>query len=140
MHINFFCSAVQACASKFLLLRASGDNAGSVSATSSLLSEDSVQQKVAADGLPHVVCLKCDPNEVTGFTGKAPDRSEQPDRISKIHLQRAVTAPIENFNMPFFKVLTESCESRVFGESSVFDLITLLYLSACFSHSSGLQL
>lgn len=65
---------------------ASRDNAGSGSATSSLLSDDSVQQKVAADRLPHVVCLKCDLNEVTGFIGKGPDRSEQPNRISKIHL------------------------------------------------------
>lgn len=58
-------------------------------------------QKVAADRLPHVVCLKCDPNEVTGFIGKCPDRSEQPNCISKIHWQRAVTAPIENSNMHF---------------------------------------
>lgn len=53
------------------------------------------------DRLPHVVCLKCDPNGVTCFIGKGPDRSEQPNRISKIHLQRAATASIENFNIHF---------------------------------------
>lgn len=85
----------------FLLFRACRDRACSGSATSSLLTQDSVQQKVPADSLPHVVCLKCDPNGVTGFIGEGPDTSEQPNHISKIHLQRTVTSPILNSNMYF---------------------------------------
>lgn len=46
-------------------------------ATSCLLNKDSAQQKVGADSLPHVVCLKCDPNEVTGLFSKGLDPSEQ---------------------------------------------------------------
>lgn len=85
----------------FLLFRPCRDNACSGSATSPLLTKDSVQQKVAADSLPHVICLKCNPNEVTGFIGVGPDRFEQPNQISTIHLQCAVKAPIENPNMLF---------------------------------------
>ena len=49
---------------------------GTVPATSSLLSKDPAQHKVWADSLPHVVCLKCDPNEVTGLLGTGLDTSE----------------------------------------------------------------
>lgn len=53
----------------------------------------SVQQKVRADRLPHVVCLKCDPNEVTAFFGKSLDTSKQLHRTSsvKANLQWSVS-------------------------------------------------
>lgn len=102
------------------------DSACSGSATSSLLNKDSVQQKVRADSLPHVVCLKCDPNEVTGFLGKSLDTSERLNHISsvKTNLQCTVCAFIVIFNTTqpscIFKVLTQDQVGTLLRASCVF--------------------
>lgn len=84
-----------------LLSRVCRDSACTCTATSSLFNKDSIQQKDMADSLPHVVCLKCDPNEVTGLISKDPDKSKQLNHISsvKINLQFTVYTGIENSNM-----------------------------------------
>lgn len=95
LKIRFFLAAML-----FVLGRARRDSACSFSATSTLLNKDSVQQKVRADSLPHVVCLKCDPNGVTGFLGGGLDTSEQINHISsvKTNLQYTVCTCIVIFN------------------------------------------
>lgn len=95
---------------------------------------DSVQQKVRADRLPHVVCLKCDPNEVTAFFSKSLDTSEQLHRINsvKANLQWSVSTCIVIFNTD-----TSGRASCVFAEHGVY--FVNLY-SPCLSHCSGLHL
>lgn len=95
LKIRFFLAAML-----FVFGGARRDSACSFSATSTLLNKDSVQQKVWADSLPHVVCLKCDPNEVTGFLGGGLDTSEQINHISsvKTNLQYTVCTCIVIFN------------------------------------------
>lgn len=84
----------------FVFERACRDSVCSLSATSTLLNKDSVQQKAWADSLPHVVCLKCDPNGVMGFLDGALDTSEQINHISsvKTNLQYTVCTCIVIFN------------------------------------------
>lgn len=74
----------------------------SCSVTSALLTKDSVQHKVKADSLPHVVCLKCDPNGVMGFQGEGPDTSDQINHISgvKTNPQYTVCTCIVIFTRP----------------------------------------
>lgn len=118
LKIRFFLAAML-----FVFGRACRGSACSLSATSTLLNKDSVQQKVQADSLPHVVCLKCDPNGVMGFLGRGLDTSEQINHLSsvKTNLQYTVCTYIVIFNTTcpscIVKKLTGSGGGEVLIES-----------------------
>lgn len=150
LKIRFFWAAML-----FVFGRARRDSACSLSATSTLLNKDSVQQKVRADSLPHVVCLKCDPNGVTGFLGGGLDTSEQINHISivKTNLQYTVCTCIVIFNTTcpscIVKKLTGPGGGEVLIESILCICKAWCYLKqnkalwtciSCLSHGSGLRL